>query len=350
MKDVLIDMHRLKHNPYNGLYIFSMDLGASIAAHQPNDMRFHFYLPKDQFGVFGPQVQYEKHRSIDKFFRFGTGGFDIWHVTTTLSWYKPFRSKVKVVYTIHDLNFLIEDLDNKERNRRVLNLIRKRAERADYIVAISQFALDMANEHLPIQGKPQQVIYNGSPIFQPGTATPPRYQPKRPFLFSIGQMYPRKNFHVLPPLLLDNELELVIAGLHQTDYAQKIMAVAKRYGVHNRVFLVGPVSEGEKHWYYQNCQAFLFPSLAEGFGLPVIEAMQYGKPAFLSKTTSLPEIGSHAAYYFQDFDESAVREAFQAGMKDYCSRQRSAEIKQHAEKFSWHTAARQYIDVYSQLV
>lgn len=349
MKDVLIDMHRLKHNPYNGLYVFSKDLGNCLARQQPADMSFHFYLPQKQFGIFGPDKQYEKHRSLDKFFRFGTGHFDVWHVTTTLSWYRPFRSKVKMVYTIHDLNFLMEDKDKPERNKRVLKLIQKRAQRADYIVAISQFALDMANEHLPIKGKPQRVIYNGTSE-PPAGMKPPPYQPKKRFLFSIGQMYPRKNFHVLPPLLVGNDLELVIAGLHQTNYADKVWEAARHYGVADRVHLVGPVAEEEKHWYYQHCFAFLFASFAEGFGLPVVEAMQYGKPVFLSAETCLPEVGGEAAYYFRSFEPGAMQEAFANGMKHYEDTNAGQKIKERARFFSWEKAAGEYIEVYRELL
>lgn len=350
MKQVLIDMHRLKNNPYNGLFIFSKDLGEQLAMQQPADMTLHFYLPQHQFGLFGNGVHYARHRSIDKLYRFGTGRYDVWHITTTISWYKPFHSRVKVVYTLHDLNFLIEDQKNTERNKRVLNLIRKRAERADYIVAISDYVMNMAKEYLPIANKPQQVIYNGASALPPAKTKPPRYLPRRPFLFSIGQMYPRKNFHVLPPLLVGNDYELVIAGLHQTDYANQIWEVAKKHGVADRIVLPGPVPEEEKHWYYQHCSAFLFPSIAEGFGLPVIEAMQYGKPVFLSMATSLPEIGGSAAYYFADFEAGAVQEVFEKGMLDFINNGRANDVRSHARKFSWEAAASQYIDVYQKLV
>jgi glycosyltransferase involved in cell wall biosynthesis len=349
MTKVLIDMHRLKHNPYNGLYVFSKELGMHLATAQPMDMDFHFYVPGKDTGIFGKDAVYAKHRSIDKFFRFGTDAYDVWHITTTLSWYKPFHRKVKVVYTIHDLNFLIEEKHNPKRNKRVLNEIQKRAARADYIIAISQYALDVANEFLPVKGKPQRVIYNGAALLPDQQISKPKYQPAKPFLFSIGQMYPRKNFHVLPPLLFKNDYELVIAGLHQTDYGHKVMEAAKRYGVQDRVHLVGPVTEEEKHWYYKTCDAFLFPSYAEGFGLPVVEAMHYGKPVFLSKETCLPEIGGDAAYYFSSFDAETMQRQFGEGLQHYRQNHPAESIKQRAHYFNWQKAAEEYIDVYREL-
>lgn len=350
MKNVLVDMHRLKHNPYNGLYIFSKELGQCLADAQPDDMRLHFYVPGKDAGIFGPNVPYEKHRSVDKFFRFGTGKFEVWHVTTTLSWYKPFRRKVKMIYTVHDLNFLIEEKDNPRRNKRVLQEIKKRAQRADYIVGISQYALNVANEFLPVQTKPQRVIYNGASFLEEENIKPPKYIPAKPFLFSIGQFYPRKNFHVLPPLLVGNDYELVIAGLHQTDYGNKVMEAAKQVGAQDRVHLIGPVTEAEKHWYYKHCEAFLFPSFAEGFGLPAVEAMHYGKPVFLSTETCLPEIGGDAAYYFTSFDAAAMRQRFAESMNHYKEKNPVAKIKERADFFSWQKAAQGYIDVYRELI
>jgi glycosyltransferase involved in cell wall biosynthesis len=348
MKRVLIDMHRLKHNPYNGLYIFSHDLGTHLVAQQPADMEFYFYLPKSRFGFFGNHVHYEHHRSVDKYFRFGTGKFDVWHITTTLSWYTPFHSKVKTVFTVHDLNFLIEEMDQK-RNERKLKQIIRRAERADYIVGISHYALQVAKQYLPIQDKPQRVIYNGCSYKEYPEFDSPHYQPKRPFLFSIGQIVPKKNFHVLPVLLKDNDYELLIAGMGQPEYGQAIQAEARKHGVADRVHLLGPITEEEKYWYYKNCLAFMFPSLAEGFGLPVIEAMYCGKPVFLSTKTCLPEIGGDMAYYFKQFDPGYMREHFIRCMEQYEREQPQALIKARAKAFSWQKAAREYIEVYKSL-
>ena len=250
MKHVLIDMHRLKHNPYNGLYIYSKELGTHLSVLKEPGIDLHFYLAANNFGFFGNNVHYEKHHSIDKYFLFGTKKFDVWHVTTTLSWYRPFHKKVKIVYTIHDLHFLIEHKDDYKRNQRILNQIRKRADRADHIIAISNYSMNVANELLPIKDKPQTVIYNGCSFQEFPLFNSPRYLPSKPFLFSIGQFYSRKNFHVLPPLLKDNDFELVIGGLNDLPYAKMVEEAAIKYGVQDRVKMIGPITEEEKDWYY----------------------------------------------------------------------------------------------------
>jgi glycosyltransferase involved in cell wall biosynthesis len=179
----------------------------------------------------------------------------------------------------------------------------------------------------------------------------PRFRPIRPFIFSLGTVLPKKNFHVLPGLLGggSNDYELVIAGILDPDYEKIIRAEASRHGVQDRVHLVGPVSEEEKSWYFRNCRAFAFPSRAEGFGIPVVEAMYYGKPVFLSDQVSLPEIGGSEAYYFTDFDPAAMREVFNRGMTDYQTQGRAEQIRQRALRFNWDQAARDYLGIYRKL-
>ena len=349
MKHVLVDMHRLKQNPYNGLYTFSKQLGQSLAALSPEHLRLHFYLPRQQFGIFGGKQHYRAHHSIDKFFMARTARYDVWHATTTISWYRPFNRHTKFIFTVHDLNFLLEDAQRVKGNRQLLQRIQQRINRADHLTFISAYAKDISAQHLQLGDKPTSIIYNGCNMNQFTHFNSPRYQPSKPFLFTIGLVQPRKNFHLLPALLQHNNYELIIAGLHDFDYKKVVEAEIKKWGMTHRVRLIGPVTEEEKYWYYKNCAAFLFPSFAEGFGLPVLEAMQFGKPVFLSNQTCLPEIGGEVAYYFDNFDPVEMQQVFEKGMVHYSENDRMDKIRQRAAFFSWERSAAQYLQIYSTI-
>jgi glycosyltransferase involved in cell wall biosynthesis len=143
---------------------------------------------------------------------------------------------------------------------------------------------------------------------------------------------------------------LIIAGrLDEPDYIARMEEEAERLGVADRLKLLGPVSEEEKAWYFKNCSAFVHPSLAEGFGAPVVEAMQFGKPLFLSSLTSLPEIAGDVAFYFKSFEPDHMRQVFQAGMNAYSANGLSERIRERGKSFKWEEKARQYLSVYRTL-
>lgn len=349
MKQILVDFNRLRENPYNGLYQFSNNLGQSLAAINDQKINWNFYIPQKKFGVFGNNVSYIKHRSRDKYFMLGTNRFDVWHVTTQISWYKPFNKKTKVVFTIHDLNFLIEDKDNIKRNKRLLNEIQKRIDQSHYITAISDYAMKVAEENLQFHDLPRKIVYNGCSLESFPHFEDVAYKPTKAFLFSIGTVQPRKNFHALMPLLLGNDYELIIAGQNNFAYAAIVQQAAEKYNVSDRVKLIGIVKDEEKYWYYKNCTAFVFPSIAEGFGFPAIEAMILGKPVFLSTETCMPEIGGDAAYYFPSFQETSMQLAFREGMHHYATTHPQEKIKNWAQLFTWSRAAEEYTNIYKSL-
>jgi glycosyltransferase involved in cell wall biosynthesis len=351
MHKVLVDLSRIGKNPFNGLYTYSYQMALSFLKLDLKDWELFYFLPKKKFGFLGKNVQYVSQRSIDKFFRFGTSAFDIWHCTTTISNYRPFNSKTKFIFTIHDLNFLIEYPEYKRRNKRLLAQIQKRVDRADHLIVISNFSLAQAKAHLDLGDRPISIVYPGcSLVTDPVAPQVPAYNPERKFFFSIGSLEPRKNFHRLIPLLKDNEYELIIAGLDSSTYKNVIIETATTYGVMDRLRLVGTISEAEKVWYYQHCEAFLFPSFAEGFGSPVVEAMFYGKPVFLSKETSLPEVGGDCAYYFDSFEPEVMKKNFQEGMQHYCETNPQEKIKQRAGMFSYDKMIAHFLAIYEKLV
>ena len=239
----------------------------------------------------------------------------------------------KVLLTVHDLNFLYEKAGNKQ--KKYIAKLQKLVDRADRIVAISEFTKNDLIRHIDVGEKHIDVIYNGCNIYR-GEIRQPDSLPAKDFIFSVATVLPKKNFHVLPCLLKGTDLELVIAG-NKSDYVNVILEEARKYGVEERVKIVGPIEERVKHWYLKNCKAFVFPSIAEGFGLPVLEAMAYGKPVFLSRHTCLPEIGGDYAYYFNmDFDRELMQVEFKRGLEDYYGdvSRKAEEIQQVQESYS----------------
>jgi glycosyltransferase involved in cell wall biosynthesis len=349
MSNILVDLHRTGGNSYNGLYHFCYQLGKHLALEAPEDMHLHFYVPKTQRNVFGKNVNYVTQYGLHKYFHPLTRRFDIWHVATTLSWYRPYSNRTVNIYTLHDLNFLQEEEYTPSIRKRYLSLIQQRIDRADYLTFISEFAHEQTMEHLRPANKPYSIIYNGCNV--PCNApSAPVYVPTKPFLFSIGQFHSRKNFHVLPALLVDNDYELIIAGMNNFPYTGKVVEQARSLQVADRVKLIGTISETEKSWFYKNCLAFVFPSIGEGFGLPVLEAMYFGKPVFLSRFTSLPEIGGDEAYYFENFDPVCMRDVFKKRMHHYECTHPQQKIMERARKFSWKNSADEYVSVYRKFL
>jgi glycosyltransferase involved in cell wall biosynthesis len=121
-------------------------------------------------------------------------------------------------------------------------------------------------------------------------------------------------------------------------------------GVADRLHVLGPVSEADKAWYLKNCLAFSLPSLAEGFGAPVVEAMQFGKPLFLSNRTSLPEIGGDTAFYFDNFEPGHMQQVFEAGLHTYQQNGLAAKIMARGHAFNWKEKAQEYLAVYQSML
>jgi len=324
---------------------------------QNHRYRLSCYVPPAAVGALGyAGVQYLTQRSFHKYFNPPSYRFRLWHATSQLSWYVPTGPFTKVVLTVHDLNFLHESPDERTYTRQ-LAMVRRNIRRADYLVTISDFVRQDILRHADLlgyrAGQPLRYVPRGVEALVPVPGHAPAYAPARPFLFSLGSVNAKKNFHVLPPLLVGNDYELVLAGgFAEPDYIAKIMTTATEVGVADRVRVLTRISEADKTWYYEHCLAYLQPSLAEGFGLPVVEAMQFGKPVFLSNLTSLPEVGGGEGRYFLDFAPDTMRRVLADGLREYqaAPAQRAAALRAHAAGFSWAQSAADYLAVYDELL
>jgi len=345
---VLVTFDSMK-NANTGLYSFGYGLGNALLKENNGRFKLNYYLKFKSRKVFANKVRMVFLLKFHKLFFPGYKKYDVVHFTDQFCRLKPTLIKSKKVITIHDLNQIGVLKDRPERLKAFFTAMSTYIAKCDKVVAISQFVAKDILKHFPEAEGKISVIYNGADKLIPVEGHLPAYVPQRKFLFTIGHVSEKKNFHVLPALLQNNDLELVIAGII-TPYQEKIMAEAAKYGCQDRVIITGPVSDADKTWYYQHSEAFLFPSLTEGFGLPVIEAMYFGKPVFLSTYTSLPEIGGHLAYYFKNFDPAKMQQVLADGLADFDQNNLVETIKQHAEQFTWAKTAQKYLKLYEELI
>jgi glycosyltransferase involved in cell wall biosynthesis len=155
------------------------------------------------------------------------------------------------------------------------------------------------------------------------------------------------NFHVLLDVMRAFPgYDLYISGEDRNEYAMEIRGRIKTGGLAN-VFLTGAIGQAGKIWLYRHCEAFFFPTLLEGFGLPVIEAMQFGKPVFSSNRTSLPEICGGHAFLWDNFDAEYMIQSRKNFTVDFHSDPGRAEKeKAHAATFGYDKHIAEYLKLY----
>ncbi len=348
MPRLLLDCEKMKY-ANTGLFEFCKQLGHALLKNKAADEEMVYYVPEQYQGYFGENATYIKKNSLHKYWMPTYFRPAVWHTTFQSSRYTPQAGNTKMVLTIHDLN-CIHEKQPPGKVKAILKSVQKNIDRADHVVTISQFVMNDVKTHLHLKDKPTSVVYNGGHLDAFPDFDAPAYRPAKPFLFSLGGVNAKKNFHVLPALLVGNDYELIIAGpILDEHYKQRIQVTAQEHGVADRVKITGAISYPDKYWYLRHCEGFLFPSIAEGFGIPVIEAMTMGKPCFLSTKTSLPEVGGPLSYYFLDFEPAGMQEVFRNGMHDYRQKNPASAIQAYAARFSYDNMAKGYLDIYRSL-
>ena len=350
MGKVLIDLSILKHLNC-GLGQVAYNYAKYYQAHAKElDYEIHLLVPKKYVNAFGPDVHYHVNKALFRTFPFLLPRFDVWHSIHQLTRQVPSRKSTQNVLTIHDLNFLYEKKGKvKEKYFRKLT---RRINRANKITCISNFAKNDVEKNFQIT-QPIEVIYNGVEFMSPNVEKQPNLPAgsDKKFLFSIGQMLPKKNFHTLLDVMkLMPEYILYIAGKCATEYGRMIQKRIADEGIGN-VFLLGEILHEEKVWLYNHCEAFVFPSLFEGFGLPIIEAMFFGKPVVSSDKTSLKEIGADHVFFWESFEPQHMAEKVREAIRRFHENPAMAiENREYAQSFSYEKHLNRYNEIFRELM
>lgn len=275
---------------------------------------------------------------------------DLWHATDQDFRYRRHSQGCLQLMTVHDLNFLYEKSPAKQ--KRYLRRLQRRLDGSDYLTAISKFTANDVETHLHLRGKSIEVIPNGIEDIRFLKPSRPDFDNGQPFFFTIGQVRAKKNFHVLVAMMKDfPDHRLYICGDDRYPYAETVRAEIERHGLQDRVLMSGKIRMDEKVWLYAHCEAFLFPSFAEGFGLPVLEAMLFGKPVFASKATSLPEVCGPYAVLWDNYEPHYLSHSIRDGLERFFSHPEIIQEEiSYALGFSYETYTQRYLDLYHRIL
>lgn len=336
----------------DGLGEFSRQLSLAlarraVALREQHGLHLHFHLPQQWHGEFGHDVGYLQTHTTQRWLHLRPMRFALWH---TLHQHNRLRAPLGTEWrleTVHDLNFLSTKQGLKRERYR--SSLARRLAGIDGVVAISHHvAKDLARELTPAP-KPVRVIHNGGTDLTQAPRQAVLELRDVPYLLHLSRMAPSKNVSALIELAAAwPEQALVLAGA-RSPYTQAVQGQLTARGLRN-VHALWDINEAQKAWLYANCQGFVFPSLTEGFGLPPIEAMHFGKPVFLSRLTSLPEVGGQAACYFDHFDPAHMRQTIAAGLLAHQSPDQAADCVAQAQRFNWDRCAAEYIATYLALL
>ncbi len=329
-KKILIDFQKIQ-DPYSGLGQFCQHLKFFF---DKSELNLRYWIPG-------------KFQKLAKKLPFILPDCEVFHAVHQDSPFMPGRTKTKYILTIHDLNALYENTDPLFQKSYKASLQIK-INRASVVTFISQFTKSEVEKNFDLKNKMIEVIYNGISLVTQSEL--PVSVPNGKLIFSIGTVVPKKNFHILVDFIkeLPSDYKLVLAGTTFHIYAKKLKEKIIEQGLEDRFYLVGTINEKQKLWYYQNAVAFIFPSLLEGFGLPVAEAMSLGLPLFLSDKSSLPEIAGIDAYYFKNFDPQKMAQTFLNGMNEF-DETKKLRLIERAKLFDWKKASERYLEIYNNL-
>lgn len=284
---------------------------------------------------------------------------DVVHVQYTA----PLRCPVPVVVTVHDVSFLEHpEFFSSFRQNQLKMTVERTVRQAARILTCSQFSRNaIARAYGMDPGKIVVVPNAAEPAFRPldrqeaARVVKEHFGLKAPFLFCLGNLQRRKNqlglIRAFEKLIASNpELpqHLVFAG-KETPQAAEIRAAARRSPLRDRIHFTGFVDDAMRPWLYNACDAFVFPSFYEGFGIPLLEAMACGCPVACSNRTALPEVAGRSARYFDPASATGMAQAIFDILNnlDLCAKLGRAAMER-AREFSWKHSAEIVLNAYRE--
>ena len=281
--------------------------------------------------------------------------FDLLH---SMAFVSPILHKIPTIVTVYDLSFVHFPDTFPALQRLYLHSQTARSVRsARRVITISEASRQDLHDFFEIPLDKIDVVLPGvDQVFRSVPADQVNaFREKQGitgrFILHVGTLQPRKNVPVLLEAFSLSRAKgtvLVLAGAKGWQY-DEIFAMIKDLGLERRVHFTGYVADQELPLWYNAADALVFPSIYEGFGMPVLEAMACGTPVIAARTSSIPEAGGEAALYFEPQDAAALARHIDSVLDDdrLAKHMQQSGLEQ-AQKFSWEQAGIETSQVYAR--
>lgn len=279
--------------------------------------------------------------------------------------YGPRFSPVKKIVTIFDLAYLhFPQMFKKKDLYKLTNWTKQSIESAKHIITISNFSKKDILKTYRVANKQITVAYPGykSEVFHPIKdiqeieKVKEKYHIIGDYLIYVGTIQPRKNLiKLIEAFVKIDSLKLVIVGKtvgegRQGWLFEETVNKPKELGIENKVIFTGFVPDKDLGFLVNGSTAFILPSLYEGFGIPVIDAMACGVPVLVSNVASLPEVVGGAGLMFDPNSADQIEQAIRTIYADKKLRvKKSKEGLKQAAKFSWTKMAKSVLKVFEEV-
>jgi glycosyltransferase involved in cell wall biosynthesis len=262
---------------------------------------------------------------------------------------------IPTLVSVYDCWFLTHPHEANQSVRQAGAVLRAAIDRGAVVHTSSHATEALVRDLFP--GAPVCTVHLGPLPLPTADAAPPVAElVGRPYVLAIGTLERRKNLPTLVRAFGElserhPELRLVLAG-GEGDDVDRISAAIDSLGDHGRrVLRTGRVSEGVRSWLLRNAAVLAYPSLDEGFGFPLLDAMQAGTPVVASTAGSIPEVAGPAALVSEPLDHTALAANLHLALSDEPTRTRLIEAgAQRWPDFSWERCAHEMIDLYGRVV
>lgn len=351
-----IDAGNSLDRPPTGVAVYARNLLAELArAHA--DERFAWFYRSNRYlrsfrGKRPPNVR--RRLLEDSVLFLSAQGLSLFH---GLNQRLPRRLRVPSVATFHDLFAMTGEYSTPQFRQRFAHLARETAARADHIVAVSNHTAALVADQLAFPREAITVIHHGVEALDVPAPECRRSVLRdlgvtRPFVLHVGSLQVRKNIERIVSAFesVGESLELVLAG--STGFgSDRIVQRIDESPARSRIRLTGHVGDKARATLYAEAEALVFPSLEEGFGLPVVEAFSAGLPVVASNVSAVAEVAGDAALLVDPLDAEGIAGALERVISDSELRgELRSKGLDRAKRFSWERCAAQTWDVYRSLL